>query len=186
MEQEDKVSEKIEEVEGEPREPKKGVSALLILIFLVVVAIIASWAVPKRSTSTSKDDSELTEPTKPEETKETMETKELIIEDTLEGKGVEAKAGDRVSVHYTGTLTDGTKFDSSVDRGTPFEFDLGAGEVIAGWDQGVAGMKVGGKRTLTIPSHLAYGERGAGSIIPPNATLIFEVELLDIVSTEAN
>ncbi|MEK7532504.1 MAG: FKBP-type peptidyl-prolyl cis-trans isomerase [Patescibacteria group bacterium] len=103
-----------------------------------------------------------------------------MIEDIKVGEGVEAKAGDTVSVHYTGWLTDGTKFDSSVDRGEPFEFNLGAGEVIKGWDQGVAGMKVGGKRKLTIPPDLGYGDRGAGGLIPPGATLVFEVELLTI------
>ena len=105
---------------------------------------------------------------------------ELKIEDLMLGTGVEAVSGKSVTVHYTGTLTDGTKFDSSVDRGAPFTFNLGVGEVIAGWDQGVAGMKVGGKRKLTIPSSLAYGEAGAGDVIPPNATLIFEVELLKV------
>lgn len=105
---------------------------------------------------------------------------ELLIEDIVVGEGKEATDGALVSVHYTGTLTNGTKFDSSVDRGTPFEFNLGAGDVIPGWDQGVVGMKIGGKRKLTIPSQLAYGERGAGSLIPPNSTLIFEIELLEV------
>jgi len=105
---------------------------------------------------------------------------ELKIEDIVVGTGVEAVAGKDVTVHYTGTLTDGTKFDSSLDRGNPFVFSLGAGEVIKGWDQGVAGMKVGGKRKLTIPSSLGYGDRGAGAVIPPGATLLFEVELLDV------
>ena len=109
-----------------------------------------------------------------------MNKQGVEIEILKEGAGAVAKNGDIVSVHYTGTLENGTKFDSSVDRGVPFEFTLGAGQVIPGWDIGVEGMKVGEKRKLTIPSLLAYGERGAGGVIPPNAALIFEVELLGI------
>lgn len=105
---------------------------------------------------------------------------ELKIEDLQVGTGAEAVAGKKVTVHYTGWLTNGTKFDSSLDRGQPFPFPLGAGRVIQGWDKGVAGMKVGGKRKLTIPPQMAYGERGAPPVIPPNSTLIFEVQLLGV------
>jgi FKBP-type peptidyl-prolyl cis-trans isomerase len=106
---------------------------------------------------------------------------DLLIEDLRVGTGAEAQAGRGVSVHYVGTLhANGQKFDSSRDRGKPFDFPLGGGRVIKGWDQGVAGMKVGGLRRLTIPPHLGYGDRGFPGAIPPNATLVFEVELLDV------
>ncbi len=101
-------------------------------------------------------------------------------EDLLVGDGAEATKGQPVSVHYTGTLTDGSKFDSSLDRGTPFTFALGGGQVIRGWDEGVVGMKVGGKRRLTIPPEMGYGARGFPPVIPANATLIFEIELLSV------
>ncbi len=104
----------------------------------------------------------------------------LVIDELSPGEGEEAKTGDTVRVHYTGWLTDGGKFDSSVDRDEPFDFPLGRGYVIRGWDEGVAGMRVGGRRKLTIPPDLGYGARGAGGVIPPNATLVFEVELLAV------
>jgi len=115
------------------------------------------------------------------------EVTELIIQDTEEGTGAEAVAGKTAVMHYTGYLYEptspdqrGAKFDSSLDRNQPFPFVLGSGMVIKGWDQGVPGMKVGGKRTLIIPPGMAYGERGAGGVIPPNATLVFDVELLEV------
>jgi FKBP-type peptidyl-prolyl cis-trans isomerase FkpA len=104
----------------------------------------------------------------------------LQYEDLTVGTGAEAKAGMQVTAHYHGTLTDGKVFDSSYDRKEPFSFRLGGGQVIKGWDEGITGMKVGGKRRLTIPPELGYGARGAGGVIPPNATLMFDVELVDV------
>ena len=104
----------------------------------------------------------------------------LIIDDTVTGEGAEAKAGQFVTVHYTGWLTDGSKFDSSKDRNDSFQFSLGQGMVIKGWDEGVQGMREGGTRVLVIPPELGYGARGAGGVIPPNATLKFDVELLAV------
>ena len=112
--------------------------------------------------------------------KEQMTASGLRFIDYGGGSGPAARAGDTVTVHYTGTLENGQKFDSSRDRNTPFEFHLGRGQVIRGWDEGVAGMKVGDRRQLIIPSNLGYGSRGAGGVIPPNATLVFDVELLGI------
>jgi FKBP-type peptidyl-prolyl cis-trans isomerase len=109
-----------------------------------------------------------------------MSQAQLQIEELAPGSGAEATTGATVTVHYVGTLTNGTQFDSSRGRGDGFRFKLGAGQVIKGWEQGVAGMKVGGRRKLTIPPHLAYGERGFPGAIPPNSTLVFEVELLAV------
>jgi FKBP-type peptidyl-prolyl cis-trans isomerase len=105
----------------------------------------------------------------------------MNIQDIVVGQGAEAKKGDTLRMHYRGKLEDGTEFDSSYNRGEPFEVPIGAGFVIRGWDEGIPGMKVGGKRVLTIPADMAYGERGVPGVIPPNATLIFEVELVEIV-----
>jgi FKBP-type peptidyl-prolyl cis-trans isomerase len=118
---------------------------------------------------------EAPKPAEPPPSNEKLESKDLVV-----GKGAEAKTGDNVKVHYVGTLTDGKEFDSSKKHNQPFEFELGAGRVIKGWDQGVAGMKVGGKRKLTVPPSLGYGARGFPPVIPPNSTLIFEVELLEV------
>ena len=126
-------------------------------------------------------------PTTPSPTSKVNTVSEFQKIDTVVGNGAEATAGSDVSVHYTGWLHDpsapdlkGKKFDSSVDRGQAFEFPLGGGRVIKGWDEGVAGMKIGGKRTLIIPAEMGYGARGAGGVIPPNATLVFDVELLGV------
>jgi len=144
------------------------------LIIVVIIILLAGLFVYYRG---EKETMPKEEEIKPSE--EVPTSGELQIDDLVVGTGEEAKAGDTVRVHYVGTLTDGTKFDSSYDRGTPFEFSLGLGQVIKGWDIGVAGMKVGGKRKLTIPPSLGYGANSVG-LIPSNATLIFEVEFLAV------
>ena len=148
-------------------------------IFLACVFAVSLNACKAESTATSTQET-------PAMTSNSNIT-ELQKNDTVVGSGREAEPGFNVTVHYTGWLYDdkaadkkGTKFDSSVDRKEPFKFDLGAGQVIQGWDEGFAGMKIGGKRTLVIPPEMGYGARGAGGAIPPNATLVFDVELLDV------
>jgi FKBP-type peptidyl-prolyl cis-trans isomerase len=150
----------------------------------VTVDLFTSTQLPKppggETASAPKEETKSTSTTIYKGTQTMANDKELVIEDTQVGTGKEAKAGDTVTVHYRGTLMDGKQFDASYDRGQPFTFNLGAGQVIKGWDEGVAGMKEGGKRTLIIPPHLAYGSRSPGAGIPPNATLKFEVELLKV------
>ncbi len=159
----------------------------LCLIVLVVVALVVTACAKKetqeQAASSAPTPSTMANPnaSKPASTSAIVTLPDGLKYEVLrQGNGPEAKAGQTVAVHYTGWLTNGTKFDSSVDRGQPFDFTLGQGQVIKGWDEGVAGMKVGEKRKLTIPSQLGYGERGAGGVIPPNATLVFDVELLGI------
>jgi FKBP-type peptidyl-prolyl cis-trans isomerase FkpA len=142
-----------------------------LLLAVVALAVMAAFAQSK-SSSNSAPTKVTGEPTK---TPDGLEYWDIKV-----GTGATAEKGKNVTVHYTGWLTNGKKFDSSVDRGEPFKFHLGAGQVIKGWDVGVAGMKVGGKRQLRIPPQLGYGPNGAGGVIPPNATLIFDVELLGV------
>jgi FKBP-type peptidyl-prolyl cis-trans isomerase len=151
---------------------KRGYIYLAIAVAIIVptaTAVIIATTVPA-PIAADETDKEGTVTTK-----SGLKYKELRV-----GNGAEAKAGNTVSVHYTGTFTDGKKFDSSLDRKEPFPFKLGAGMVIKGWDEGVAGMKVGGKRKLMVPYKLAYGERGFGDTIPPKTDLVFEVELLEV------
>jgi FKBP-type peptidyl-prolyl cis-trans isomerase len=143
----------------------------IIVILVVVVALVAFFAIQKsnKKTNTATGGGNM------------ITTQSgLQYQDLVAGAGAEAVAGKSVTVHYTGTLQDGSQFDSSVDRNQPFSFTLGAGQVIPGWDEGVAGMKVGGKRKLVIPPGLAYGAQGYPPVIPANATLTFDVELLEV------
>jgi FKBP-type peptidyl-prolyl cis-trans isomerase len=149
---------------------------ILLIVTLLVIAfaiflLVRSKEVMAPSSEKNKEQASLMQ---------TQNMDEVKIEVLKEGTGEVSKKGDTLTVDYVGTLTDGTKFDSSIDRGTPFSFTLGQNRVIQGWEQGMLSMKVGEKRRLTIPASLGYGSRGAGGIIPPNATLIFEVDLLKI------
>lgn len=146
------------------RNQRLAFGGAILLVLVVIIFIILRLVAPSASSSD----------------KMITTASGLQYEDLVDGQGATAQAGSTVSVHYTGWLENGTKFDSSLDRGEPFTFTLGTGMVIPGWDEGVAGMKVGSKRKLVIPPQLAYGASGAGGVIPPNATLVFEVELLEI------
>lgn len=162
----------------------RNVGVILIVFLLTGVSLDSTFALPLTGQSQTKG-KQTTVPPKPE--KPASVKGDLITTpsglkyvDLVEGTGATPRRGQTVVVHYTGWLTNGKKFDSSVDRGKPFEFPIGMGRVIRGWDEGVKTMKVGGKRKLIIPPRLGYGPRGAGRVIPPNATLIFEVELLRV------
>ncbi len=164
---------------------KTLILTLLALSFTLILGQMA-WADDKPTAETKKAEPSKAE-TKPAKTKKAeakapkyKDVTKLKKDEMKKGSGTEAKSGATVTVHYTGWLVNGTKFDSSVDRGQPFTFHLGKSEVIKGWDEGVSGMKVGGKRRLHIPPDMGYGPNGAPPVIPPNATLIFEVELLDV------
>ena len=146
------------------------------LLIVIIVIVLGSSILDKRTKPTN------TQTVTVEEGKEVENSNmgDLKIEDIKVGEGSEVIEGNEVSVHYTGTLTDGKKFDSSLDLGQPFSFTVGERQVIEGWDKGLLGMKVGGKRKLTIPPEMGYGAQGAGGDIPPNSTLVFEIELLEI------
>lgn len=181
---------------------KRGSTTAVFVVFSFLFGLVGAVAGCSKLTEPPKEEAIQTEPApgaataqpsatataqpsatitaKPAETAPPPTDEKLGIKDLVVGKGAEAKAGDTVKVHYVGTLTDGKEFDSSKKHNEPFSFELGAGRVIKGWDQGVAGMKVGGKRKLTVPPSLGYGARGFPPVIPPSSTLIFEVELLEV------
>lgn len=166
---------------AQARQRRNRTILLVVLIVIGVAALAAAILYPRLNPAQSTPDSGAQNPAVADPNFETITTDSgLQYQELAVGSGPAAKAGDIVAVHYTGWLTDGTKFDSSLDRGAPFEFTLGQGRVIKGWDEGVAGMQPGGKRKLIIPAELAYGDRGVGGVIPPGAILVFDVELVEI------
>lgn len=161
----------------------KSESLVFVFIVLIIVAILGGivYLSTQAKLESSVEQQHTEDTNMSQQTNQQSAFPELIKEDTVVGTGAVAEKGKVLEVNYTGKLLDGTVFDSSLNPGrSPFEFQLGAGDVIQGWDEGFEGMKVGGKRTLKIPSHLAYGNRAAGELIKPNSDLIFEVELLDV------
>lgn len=158
--------------------PKKFLVPGIVLGILIVLVLTQMFG--KKDSSTNNSTATTQDETVSPIVSNASPSAGLKIEDIKVGTGKEVKSGDTVTINYVGTLENGQKFDSSYDRNQAFETQIGVGQVIKGWDEGVIGMKVGGKRKLTIPSDLGYGSRGAGAVIPPNATLIFELELLDV------
>jgi len=155
---------------------KTSIIILAIVLILIVVGVYFLWQGNYKSSGAALSQSL----NQNQQTSASYNIQGMKVEILQQGSGTVAKSGDTVTVNYVGTLQDGTKFDSSIDRGQPFQFTLGQNSVIQGWELGVAGMKVGEKRRLTIPPELGYGSAGAGGVIPPNATLIFEIDLLSI------
>ncbi len=153
---------------------------LIVVIVVVLIAILAIYYITSNKNLPAENQNTTNQSNSPTPSSSSFAIQGMKVEVLQKGSGPEVKANDYVTVDYVGTLENGTKFDSSIDRGVPFKFYVGQGQVIKGWDLGVAGMKVGEKRKLTIPPELGYGTSGAGALIPPNATLIFEVSLLKI------
>ena len=156
--------------------------SIFIFTILVVFVAIAIWFVAQKTKEVSETTATPTATPRPSpETGESIQYDNgLVVQDIVVGTGAEVKAGDTISVNYVGALADGTVFDASANHGGPATFQIGVGQLIKGWDQGIPGMKVGGKRKLIIPPELGYGAQGAGNAIPPNATLLFEIELVSI------
>ena len=166
---------------------EKGISTPLlagvVLVALLIIGGFLFWSQPQSGDEAVKENIGSVEQQQ-EEQEEEIDTAGLIIEDIVEGSGEEIIPGDVLEIQYVGSLEDGTEFDSSIDSGKPLVFQFGVEQEILGWDLGMEGMKVGGKRKLTIPPHLAYGQEGVGDIVPPNATLTFEIEILKIIEVK--
>lgn len=158
----------------------RNIEKYLIILFLIAAAMVPACSQRESNKQADQKQQDIQKPAPGLSEKAVKTRSGLQYEDLIPGSGASPEQGKKVTVHYTGWLTDGTKFDSSLDKNEPFTFVIGAGQVIPGWDEGVMGMKIGSKRKLIIPPSLGYGSAGAGGVIPPNATLVFEVILLDI------